>query len=148
MPIFKVTFVPATFVQATFVQETFVLFRNISPVTDPILAKLFGANFCRQKCFWAQNLKKFGHKILLFPKNFWTKIFLKEVFLYLGTQNFLVKFFLDTTFFMTNNFLPYFLTYYFLISIFLTPNFFTYIFLDPTFFHPALFWGAQHVYYH
>ena len=29
-----------TFVHATFVPETFVLFRNISPVTDPILTKL------------------------------------------------------------------------------------------------------------
>ena len=73
------------------------------------------------------------------PKNFLDKIFFEKTIVYLCTQNFLINFFLDTTFFMKNNVLPYFLTYYFLISIFLTPNFFTYIFLDPTFFHPVLF---------
>ena len=134
MPIFKVTFIPAPFVQATF-----VLFWNISPVTVTNFDQTFWSQFLQAKIFLDPKLKKFWHKILLVPKIFWTKIFLKEVFLYLGTQNFLVKFFLDTTFFMTNNFLPYFLTYYFLISIFLTPNFFTFIFLDPTFFSSTAF---------
>ena len=79
-PLEQIPTVMVTFVQATFVPETFVLFRNISPVTDPILTKLFGPNFCRPifmldpKCFWTQYF--FGPKILeLDQKLFLTKNF-------------------------------------------------------------------------
>ena len=64
--------VTVTFVQATFVPKTIFFFRNISPLTDPILTKLFGPNFAGLNSFWTQNV--FGPNIFLDQKfENWTK---------------------------------------------------------------------------
>ena len=61
-----------TFAQATFVIVTYVHIKNILPVTDPILPKLFGPNSSKAAILMDQNF--------VWPKFFWTLIFLDQNF--------------------------------------------------------------------